>query len=283
MDSTISTPRLTTPPDACDCHLHVLDPAFPANSPITPDATASDYRRMQKKMGTTRTVIVQPRNYGIDNSCTLAAIAALGRDDTRGVAVLHPDIGERELEFLHEGGIRGVRFSLYTPQNAAVTLEMVEPVAERIHEFGWHLQLHWTADQIVQHGALLRRLPTPLVFDHMARLPAATGPSHPAFALVCELLSEGRAWVKLSGAYLCTGESHAAGFKDVAPIARAWVAAAPGRLVWGSDWPHVTEQPHPPNTVDLLDLLSEWMGDEEIRRRVLVDNPAALYGFGPAA
>jgi len=276
-------PNLLTPPEACDCHLHILDSSFRANSTITPDATSSDYARVRKALGTTRAVVVQPRNFGTDNSCTLEAIKELGRENSRGVAVIHPDIHESELQALHDGGIRGVRFSLYTPNNAAVTFDMLEPIARRIHGLGWHLQLHWTADQIVEHADLLRRLPAPLVFDHMARLPATSGATHPAFTFIRELLLEDRAWVKLSGCYLCTALEPGAGYSDVALIARAWIAASPSRVVWGSDWPHVTEQPHPPSTVGLLNMLAEWTRDEEIWRRILVDNPAELYDFNRTA
>lgn len=273
-------PRHPTPQGACDSHMHLFDPAFAANAAITPQSNVADYRRAQARLGTTRTVVVQPRPYGIDNSATLAAMAQLGPDNARGVAVIHPDIAERELETLHAGGIRGVRFSLYTPANAAITFGMLEPVARRIQPFGWHVQLHWTADQIHEHAGLLRALTVPMVFDHMARLPPAEPTAHPAFDVVRGLLADGRAWVKLAGAYLCTREPHDAGFRDVLPLARNWVATAPDRLVWGSDWPHVTEQPHPPDAVALLDLLTDWVdGDEELRRRVLVDNPGRLYGF----
>ncbi|MGH8784520.1 MAG: amidohydrolase family protein [Cupriavidus necator] len=278
--ATAAAPARPPPPaGACDAHIHVFDPRHAGSTPAPPDATVSHYRQVQARLGTTRAVVVQPRPYGTDNTVTLAAIAELGIDHARGVAVLRPDVMDRELQALHDGGIRGARFTLYTPEHAAVGFDQVEPLAHRVQGWGWHLQLHWTADQIVAHAAMLERLPTALVFDHMARLPAEAGTRHPAFAVVSKLLLEGRAWVKLSGPYLCSRGGAAGRYADVAPLARAWVCCAPDRLVWGSDWPHVTEGGHRPDDLDLFDLLSDWAGTEEIRRRVLVDNPAALYGF----
>lgn len=274
-------PATSAPAGACDAHMHILDPRFAHVAAVLPQATVADYRQIQALNGTSRTVVVQPRPFGTDNRVTLDAIRQLGRDCTRGVAVVHPDITDAELQALHDGGICGIRFSLHTAVHAAVGFEMVEPLARRVHAWGWHLQLHWSADQLVAHRQMLQRLPTPLVFDHLARLPLPMGTAHPAFALIRGLLEQGRAWVKLSGAYLDTRQSHGQGYADTDAVARAWVRAAPERLVWGSDWPHTTETEHKPDDAELFDLLAHWSGDEKVRQRVLVDNPAALYGFGP--
>lgn len=274
------------PPGACDAHLHVYDPRF-AETPgprltATPlNATAADYRALRESMGTTRAVIVQPRVYGTDNSCTLDAIVQLGAADTRGIAVVRPDVDERTLETLHAGGIRGVRMTLHAAAGAPTRLEMLEPIAARIAPFGWHLQLHLQAEQIAEHARTISNLPCPVVFDHLARLPVGReGLKHPAFDTVRGMLQDGRAWLKLSGPYLNTREG-APSFADTLPVAHAWVDAAPSRLVWGSDWPHATEQAHPPDTLALRDLLAAWVPDAQLRRRILVDNPCALYGFAP--
>lgn len=273
------SPRHATPALACDAHIHILDASLDARTPADHDATVDHYRALQALLGTQRTVVVQPRPYGTDHRVTLDAIARLGLDRARGVGVVHPDVSEAELDTLHAGGIRGARMSLYTPQQAAVSFDMVEPLAHRLQARGWHLQLHWTADQIVAHAPVLLRLPIPLVFDHLARLPVAEGARHPAFAVVRELIAQGRAWVKLSGAYLCSQQPAGSGHPDVADIARAWVALAPERLVWGSDWPHTTEPAHKPDDTALLDLLYDWTGSERVAHQVLVDNPARLYSF----
>ena len=171
-----------------------------------------------------------------------------------------------------------MRFSLYTLKHAAASFEMVEPLAARIANLGWHLQLHWTADQIVEHEAMLKRLPTPLVFDHMTRLPQPLGLKHPAVKIVEHLLAQGRTWIKLSGAYLDSQVGEAGEFLDIDPIARHWIATAPNRLVWGSDWPHPTETTKP-NDANMLDMLARWTTDRSVIEQILVSNPTELYGF----
>ncbi|MCY0386228.1 amidohydrolase family protein [Robbsia sp. Bb-Pol-6] len=264
---------------ACDAHMHVYDAGFAHAGTLAGAATAHDYQHhFQKRVGTRRTVVVTPRPYGVDNAVTLDAIRKLGLAHTRGVAVLHPDVSDAELARLHAGGIRGVRFTLYTAARAAVGFDMVEPLAQRIQALGWHVQLHWTADQIVAHASLLRRLPSRIVFDHLGRLPMPQGTAHPAFAIVRGLLERGRTWMKLSGPYL---DSRVADYADVATVARAWIAAAPERLVWGSDWPHVTETHDKPDDIRLAEALSDWVEDDATYQKVLVTTPAELYGFEP--
>lgn len=275
-------PLIAAPEGACDAHIHVYDRRFPMHgSPdaMLDDATAGDYRLLQQRTGTQRTVVVQPRVHGTDNSVTLDAIQALGADRTRGVAVVRPEVSDAELRQLHEGGIRGIRFTLYTSANAATDFSMVEPLARRVHELGWHVQLHWSADQIAAHSALLDHLPCTVVFDHLARLPQPDGPSHRAYRVVSRLLDNGRTWIKLSGAYLDSAAGAEGGYADTVDVARAWATQAPERVVWGSDWPHPTERTAKPDDAQLFDLLGRWVPDEAARRRVLVDNPAQLYDF----
>ncbi|SEK05532.1 amidohydrolase family protein [Paraburkholderia diazotrophica] len=270
-----------TPLRACDAHIHIYSRSFATRADAAGFVEQADvpaYRDVQARIGTQRVVIVTPRIYGTDNAVTLDAIRQLGIANARGVAVVRPDVTDAELAKLHEGGIRGIRFTLYTPANAVVGFDMVEPLAWRVAELGWHVQLHWTAAQIVEHQALLARLPLTIVFDHCARLPLPDGATHAAFTTVRRLVDAGRAWVKLSGPYLDSIDGLDARYIDVAPTARAWIAAIPDRLVWGSDWPHATET-HKPADPMLLDLLGEWADDETTRERILTDNAARLYGF----
>ncbi|WP_250520609.1 MULTISPECIES: amidohydrolase family protein [unclassified Caballeronia] len=265
----------------CDSHIHIYDRAFlkPGEHPVfVENADVAAYRKVQAKIGTERVVIVTPRVYGTDNAVTVDAIRQLGIENARGVAVLNPDVTDDELDALNEGGIRGIRFTLYTAKNAAVGFDMVEPLAARVAELGWHVQLHWTAEQIVDHEALVHRLPAEMVFDHRARLPTQDGVQHAAFDIVRRLADAGRAWIKLSGPYLDSSLGMGSRYADITPMARAWVHAVSERLVWGSDWPHVTER-HKPDDAFLLDLLAEWAEDEATRERILVTNPAVLYGF----
>ena len=274
-------PRTRAPQNACDSHIHIYDPRFPMKSPelrAVANASINEYRLLQARNGTSRVVIVQPAAYGTDNAVTLDAVAQLGRENARGVAVIHPTVTDTELVAMNKGGIRGIRFSQHDPRTAVTTAQMIEPLAVRVHRLGWHVQLHLRADQIVEMADLIARLPGAIVIDHMGRMPQPEGVRHAAFDVVRRLLDRGRAWVKLSGPYLDT-KVGAPRYADVTPVARALAEHAPQRCVWGSDWPHPTEPNVKPDDAVLFDLLQEWSPDESARHRILVANPAALYGF----
>ena len=272
-------PKLKAPPNACDCHMHIYDSRFPVapNAKLRPpDATVDDYRLLQKRIGATRNVVVTPSTYGTDNSCTLDAIAKLGAT-ARGVAVVDTSVGDAELKRLDSLGIRGIRLNLVI--TGATTLDMLEPLSKRVNDLGWHIQIQMLGDQIVENASLLRRLPSQIVFDHMGRIPEPAGVDHPAFALMLKLIDRGRTWVKLSSAYQDSKDGPPA-YSDVSKVAKAYVNAAPERMVWGSDWPHPTEKADAkPDDAILFDLLADWAPDEATRSRILVDNPAALYRF----
>ena len=172
-----------------------------------------------------------------------------------------------------DGGICGIRFTQFDPKTAATTRDMIEPLAKRVEPLGWHVQIHLHSDQIVDAADMLQRLPGTVVFDHLGRL--AGGVNDPAIGVIRRMLDRGRTWMKLSGAYMFGAPP---AYAEALPIARAYIAAAPERMVWGSDWPHPTEAEKPDDAV-LLDLVAEWAGDEAMRKRILVDNPAKLYGF----
>ena len=276
-------PDLTAPARACDCHMHIYDPArfpMPPSERMAPaSAAVPQYRLLQKRIGTTRVVIVTPRNYATDNRVTSDAIAQLA-PAARGVAVVHPAITDAELRQLHGGGIRGIRFSLTDPATAAVTFDMIEPLSKRVAGLGWHVQINMTADQIAKADALWNRLPSPIVFDHLGHIPGSPGVAHPAYTVMRRLIDKGRAWVKLSVTYDNTTDGPP-GYADVVRVGQAFVKAAPERLVWGSNWPHPNET-RKPDDARLFDLMARWAPDEATRRRILVDNPGTLYDFAGA-
>lgn len=276
-----SVPRFKAPELTCDCHLHIYDPRFPMAWPqlrSTPDASVDEYRLLQKRLGTTRAIVVQPAAYGIDNRVTVAAVAQLGSAFARGIAVLHPSVTDHELADLHRAGIRGLRFTQHDPKTAVTTPEMIEPLTARVAEMGWHVQLHLKGEQLVEMAAMVERLPGTIVLDHVARVPQPEGLRHPAFRIVARMLETGRTWVKLSGPYLDT-QSGAPRYGDVTRVARELARLAPDRILWGSDWPHPTERDMKPDDAVLFDLAQEWAGEDAVRQRMLVDNPARLYGF----
>lgn len=275
-----AAPHLVVPPGACDCHMHIYSDDF-APSPhwkrVPPHAPVDAYRCLQRRLGTTRTVIVQPSTYGIDNRCTLAALKALG-PSTRAVVVVDTDVTADTLHQMDRLGVRGVRVNFVTPQSwGETTKERLVATAERICALGWHLQLFALSEQIAALESTLRALPVPLVIDHLARVPQPAWQQEPGYLAVRRLIEQGNTWIKLSGAYMDTLSGPPA-YADVSGLARSLVAAAPERMVWGTDWPHPTARITPDDAV-LLDLLLAWADDDAIRRRILVDNPERLYGF----
>ncbi len=269
------------PANATDCHFHIYDNRFPPapGGLPAPDALPADYRALQARTGTTRGVVIQPSLYGVDNRPTLEGMAALG-PNFRGVAVVNTSVTDAELQRLHGLGIRGVRFNL--AQAGATTLAMLEPLSQRVDAMGWHCQVNMPGDKIVAAADTFLRVRGKLVFDHLAHCPQPEGVQSDTFKLIRQLLDKGNTWVKLSGAY-ADSKVGPPGYADTSAVARAFAAAAPSRMVWGSDWPHPTEKlDNKPDDAVLFDLLTDWVPDEAVRRRVLVDNPAELYDFPKA-
>ena len=200
---------------------------------------------------------------------------------TRGVAVPEPGMSLAGLQDWHALGVRGVRINLSLGMGPGA--DDIEPIARRVADLGWHLQLLMPIEQLLAMAPLLLRLPVDLVFDHFARLTPKQGCQHPAHALLLELLAGGRAWLKLSGGYLVSALGSS---EDPAlhALARSFIDAAPDRLLWGSDWPHASASAglHPlPDDAHQIDALAQWAGDAHTLQQVLVHNPERLYGFAP--
>jgi D-galactarolactone isomerase len=271
------------PDGAADCHHHIYDPRFPYNPNAVlkpPFATVSDYRALQKKLGTSRNVMVQPSTYGTDNRCLRDVLVQMG-EDCRAVCVVNNNVADAELKSLHAAGVRGVRvqFGLGNP----VAASEVMPLAKRIAALGWHIQCNMSPEQLVQMETLLLSLPVPVIIDHLGR---ATDTNQPQYNTVRKLLDSGRGWVKVSGAYLYGGGS-APDYAGASAAAMGYIKAAPERCVWGSDWPHpdATKKLNPvamPDDVTLLNLLAHWVPDARLRHRILVENPEKFYDFDPA-
>jgi predicted TIM-barrel fold metal-dependent hydrolase len=278
------------PPNSCDCHVHVIGPKprfpLPADRRYTPsDATAAELAAMLKRLGMTRVVIVQPSFYGTDNACTLDGIAQVG--NARGVAVLSAQVPDAELDALHKQGIRGLRLNIATAGGAPVDdiKAKLTAAAKLCERHGWHVQLFVGADVIAPLAPMLRGLPVDSVIDHFGLI--APGTTNGALRALQGLLESGKTWVKISGAYRISDDPNDT---RIDPLARALCKANPERIVWGSDWPHTPphtiqkplDQESPFQNIDtrgLLDLLPRWLDDDALITRVLVSNPAKLYGF----
>ncbi|RQR54568.1 2-pyrone-4,6-dicarboxylate hydrolase [Burkholderia sp. Bp9140] len=272
--------RIRMPADATDCHHHIYDHGYPwaPEATLKPgSATVDDYRLLQQRIGTSRNVVIQPSSYGIDNRLLLASIARFnGR--ARGVAVVNTSVTDAQLDELHQGGVRGIRFNLAPP--GTTTLDMVKPLAKRVGPMGWHIQVNAPADYLLDAKDIWFDLPCPVVFDHLAHVPEPDPLNHPAFEMVANLLTNGKAYVKLTGFYMDTRVGPPA-YADSVKVASAYAAIAPDRVLWGSDWPHPTEQARHriPDDALLADLLKIVIPDETMRNKVWVDNPATLYQF----
>ena len=284
-------PKLKAPAGACDCHHHIYDARFPFARPgarMVANSRVPDYRLLQRRLGISRNIVVTPTPFPAavaDNLVTLDALAAFGAN-ARGVAIVYPGITDTELKALADGGFRGIRFSLtaaggISPAIPATTIDAIESLSKRINPLGWHVQFNVDADQIVAAEALLNRLPSQIVFDHMGHMPQPAGIEHPAYKIVRALIDKGRTWVKLSVTYN-SSKIGPPTYANVNKVGEAYVKAAPERMLWGSNWPHPNETTKP-DDAKLFDLLAEWAPSETTRRRILVENPEILYGFAKAA
>jgi D-galactarolactone isomerase len=271
-------PRLTAPRGTCDTHMHIYDHRYTLAPTATfdpPDALVPTYLALRQSLGIDRNVVVQPTAYGKDNRCTLEAMAAIG-PNARGVAVVDETVSDAELERLSKAGVRGARFHMLA--GAPLPWDVLERIAARIHEFGWHVQLQLDGRDLPEREALIRKVSGTLVIDHVGKFLEPVPTDHPSFRLLLRLVENGRTYVKLSAPYEVSkvGPPY---YDDVGALAKMLVRTAPDRMLWATNWPHPTAGAKPDDTL-LLDMLLDWIPDEAMRHKALVDNPAQLYGFG---
>jgi predicted TIM-barrel fold metal-dependent hydrolase len=278
----LRAPLLRCPEGATDSHVHIYGPAsrYPVAASRAfdvPDAPPADLRKVLDTLGIDRVVLVQPSGYGTNNERHLDALTELGRD-ARMVASLRSDVSDAELQRLDKAGVRGVRYTI--GHAGAAPLDEMPVLARRIADLGWHVQLHVMNDAgrvpLAEMRKTLADLPVDVVLDHIGSVRPAEGTQQPGFKALLELLEGGHCWVKLSAAYRV---AEAPPYAEMLPFVEAMLSVNHERLLWGSDWPHVAFKGSMPNTTDLLDQLLTWIPDEGQRNRVLVDNPAQLYGF----
>ncbi len=273
-------PSWVLPAGACDAHCHVFGPAshFPYaadRSYTPPDAPIENLRKLHAYLGIERAVIVHASCHGTDMAVTLDAIASSG-GRYRGVACVEDSVTDQELRRLHQGGIRGIRFNFVKHLGGVPDLEVFHRLVSRIKPLGWHVVLHFDAEDILTQQGLLRRIDVPFIIDHMGRVKAAEGVEQRPFQLLLELFRNNPlAWVKV-----CGSERVSVGkrpFRDAVPFARALIGVDSARILWGTDWPHPNIAMDMPNDGELVDLFAEICPASAERQRILVDNPSRLY------
>lgn len=269
------------PAEACDAHCHVFGPghqfAFsPTRSYTPPDSGIDDFERLQARLGLSRAVFVQASCHGTDNAAMVHALRR-GRGRFAGVAMIDDATSDAQLAELHEAGVRGTRFNFVGHLGGAPDLDTFWRLVDRVQPFDWHVVFHFDAADLPAYAELLDRMPCPYIIDHMARVPVSDGIDQRPFQALLQVMADERAWVKLSGAERLTADGPPP-YDDVVPFAKALIAAAPDRVLWGTDWPHPNVR-HMPDDGDLVDVLAAYAPDERTRTRILVDNPQTLYEF----
>lgn len=287
--------NFAVPTGACDCHTHIFGPLarfpFSPGRSYTPQpALPAAMKELHGALGMQRVVIVTPSVYGTDNAATLWGIREMGKG-ARGIAVIDDKTTDRELDAMGKSGVRGIRLNLATAgiTDPAQGRERFQRAAARMKSRGWHIQIYANLAVIAGIRELVMDSPVPVVFDHFGGAKAAMGVSQPGFAELLGLVRSGKAYVKISGAYRAS--DNGPDFADAAPLAQALISANPDRIVWGTDWPHPdspgpagrkpteVSAPLPIDDARLLNQLPAWAPDAATRKKILVDNPARLYGF----
>lgn len=274
--------RFTPPPDACDAHCHIFGPAHrfpfaPDRTYTPPDSGLEEFVRLQERLGLSRAVFVQASCHGTDNTAMLDALER-GQGRYAAVAMIDETHTDEALARMHRLGVRGIRFNFVRHLGGEPDLRRLRSMVDRIVPLGWHVELHFDASDLPTYTDLFDTLPVPFIIDHMARVRATDGIDQEPFRFLVQLMeSNPRAWVKISGAERLTANDGPP-YDDVIPFARTLVETAPGRILWGTDWPHPNVR-HMPDDGDLVDTLADLVPDETTRDHILVDNPTVLYDF----
>ena len=276
-------PKFKAPPGACDTHCHIFGPPniFPysKNRRYTPPAAPLDHcLQMLDLIGVERGIVVQPNAHATDNAVSLDAIA---RSNGRllGVGRVDDSTTDKQIEAMHAGGIRGVRFEFVSGRAGSANVPLFDRVMKRVAPYGWAIELHTDPQVMVEHIDWFKSIKANAIVDHFARLQTRDGIDQPAFKLLRELMKRDNYWCKISGADERTGTPYP--YPEIVPYAHALIEIAPDRIIWGTNWPHsnIFEPGHIPNDGLLLDLMLDFAPDEAIRNRILVDNPVRLFGF----
>ncbi len=277
-DPNTKKPKFRLPPLACDAHCHIFGPAakfpyHPTASYLPPDAPFEGLQKLHSILGFERAVIVHASCHGPDMRATLDGIKR-SKGAYRGTAIIDESYGDKEFAEMEAGGIRGVRFNFVQHLGGRPDMAFFHRTVARLKEMGWHLILHLDSKDLVEFRDMFMKIPVPMVIDHMGRVEASAGLEQQPFKVLLDFMRNQNTWVKITGAERIS----AAPWDAAVPFARALIAAAPDRILWGTDWPHPNVKVMP-NDGDLVDLFPRMAPEPELQYKILVDNPARLYGF----
>jgi len=277
-------PNIALPEGSIDTHVHVFEkkyPLSPGRGYNPPDSTLADLKHLHKTLGIERVVFTQPSVYGTDNSAILDGMQALNAETpnrARCVVAITMDISDDELAALDRSGVRGVRLNTDNKGGMPVEMDTIPELEARIAPFGWHVEWLFPGKDILELMPVFKRLKVPMSIGHFAYQPATAGVRAPGFQALLELMRRGNTWIKISGANRVSA-TDLPPYDDVKPLAQALIAAAPARIMWGTDWPHPNKYVVNPNDGDLVDAFGDWVSDETMRKKIMVDTPATFYRF----
>jgi 2-pyrone-4,6-dicarboxylate lactonase len=278
-------PKITLPKGAIDTHVHVFVASKYKMNPDRgynpPDSTLDDLKHLHKTLGVDRVVFTQPSTYGTDNSAILDGMNALNAETpgrARCVVAVTMDVTDKELAALDKAGARGVRLNTDNKGGMPVGFDRIGELEARIKPFGWHFEWLFPGKDILQLMPVFDKITIPMSIGHFAYQPATAGVKAPGFQALLELMKRGNTWIKISGANRVS-ETDLPPYDDVKPMAHALIEAAPERVMWGTDWPHPNKYVVNPNDGDLVDAFGDWVTDETMRRKIMVDTPAKFYRF----
>jgi len=277
-------PGFVLPRGSIDTHVHVFEPGYalsPGRGYNPPTSTLADLKHLHATLGIDRVVFTQPSVYGTDNAAILDAMAALNAQTphrARAVVALGMDVTEKQLAALDASGVRGVRLNFDNKGGMPIATAQIPDLAARIRPFGWHIEFLFPGKDMVELMPVLAALAVPMSIAHFAYQPATAGVAAAGFRALIELARRGNTWIKISGANRVSA-TDLPPYDDVKPMAQALIEAAPERIMWGTDWPHPNKYVANPNDADLVDAFGDWVGDDRMRRKIMVDTPAAFYSF----
>ena len=277
-------PNIILPQGSIDTHVHVFESKYklsPVRGYTPPDATLADLKHLHDTLGLDRVVFTQPSIYGTDNSAILDGINNLNgatSNRARGVVAVSLDVTDEELADFDAQGIRGIRLNTDNKGGMPIGLDQIAKIAERIDGLNWHLEFLFPGQDILDLMPIFTSLKVPMSIGHFAYQPATAGVEAPGFQSLLELMREGNTWMKISGANRVS-QTDLPPYDDVKPMAQALIEVAPDRIMWGTDWPHPNKYEVNPNDGDLVNAFGEWVTDESLRRKIMVDTPASFYRF----